>query len=46
MSRQLEPSDFRGPAILLSGTVDYEMYKDFRRQLAAAPTEGLVVVEL
>lgn len=37
---------FRNPAILLSGPVDYDMYKDFRRQLDQAPTEGVVVVEL
>jgi ATP-dependent protease ClpP protease subunit len=43
---RLTPDRFRQPAILLSGTVDYQMYADFRRQLAAAPAEGLVVVEL
>lgn len=42
----LNANDFRGPAILLSGTVDYAMYAHFRSQLEAAPTEGLVVVEL
>ncbi|MDB5693043.1 MAG: peptidase [Alphaproteobacteria bacterium] len=42
---RLTPDRFRQPAIMLSGTVDYEMYGDFRRQLDAAP-EGLVVVEL
>jgi ATP-dependent protease ClpP protease subunit len=42
----LSPIDFLNPAILLSGPVDYDMYKDFRRQLAQAPGEGLAVVEL
>ena len=45
-STPLAPSDFNVPAILLAGTVDYEMYKCFREQLALAPAEGLVVVEL
>lgn len=42
----LDASHFRAPAILLSGTVDYQMYERFRSQLDAAPGEGLVVVEL
>ena|SRR5579871_4371953 len=42
----LEARDFINPAILLSGTVDYDMYKSFREKLDAAPGEGLVVVEL
>jgi ATP-dependent protease ClpP protease subunit len=42
----LAANDFRNPPILLSGTVDYEMYANFRSQLAAAPTQGLVAVEL
>jgi ATP-dependent protease ClpP protease subunit len=42
----LEPSAFRAPAVLLSGTVDYAMYNSFRDQLARAPAEGLIVVEL
>jgi hypothetical protein len=37
---------FRAPAILLSGAVDYAMYANFRQQLDAAPSEGLIVVEL
>ena len=41
----LASSDFAAPAVLLSGPVDYDMYKDFRRQFDAA--EGaLTVVEL
>ena len=42
----LPPSAFRAPAVLLSGPVDYDMYKDFRRQFDAAPTDGIVVIEL
>lgn len=37
---------FRAPAVLLSGTVDYDMYKDFRRQLDGTSQQDLVVVEL
>jgi ATP-dependent protease ClpP protease subunit len=43
---RLQPIDFNRPAILLSGTVDYAMYNNFRAQLANAPMEGLVVVVL
>lgn len=46
MPTSLSPTDFRNPAVLLSGTVDYEMYNSFRSQLAAAPQKGLIVVEL
>jgi ATP-dependent protease ClpP protease subunit len=46
MAELLAAPAFRGPAILLSGAVDYAMYQDFRRQLDAAPHEGLAVVEL
>jgi hypothetical protein len=42
----LPPSTFRTPAVLLSGTVDYEMYSSFRDQLGRAPEKGIVVVEL
>jgi len=42
----LDPSMFRSPAVMLSGPVDYDMYARFREQLAAAPDEGLVVIEL
>ena len=42
----LQPAQFARPAILLSGGVDYAMYERFRSQLAAAPAEGLVVIEL
>lgn len=38
--------DFLNPAILLSGTVDYEMYGAFRDALSKAPESGVVVVEL
>jgi hypothetical protein len=42
----LTPADFRSPAILLSGTVDYAMYNSFREQLERAPSQGLIVLEL
>jgi len=42
----LSPDKFNNPAILLSGPVDQTMYGNFRGQLASAPAEGLVVVEL
>ena len=45
-AERLQPIDFRNPAVLLSGAVDYAMYERFRAQLGAAPGEGLVVVEL
>ncbi len=46
MTEPLQPSQFNAPAILLAGTVDYDMYNSFRAQLAAAPAEGLIIVEL
>ncbi|MCJ2123774.1 ClpP family protease [Methylobacterium sp. J-077] len=42
----LGPTAFRSPAVLLSGPVDYDMYKDFRRQFANAGERAIVVVEL
>jgi len=42
----LAAADFRAPAILLSGPVDYAMYAAFRDGLEKAPAKGLVVVEL
>jgi ATP-dependent protease ClpP protease subunit len=44
--RSLTTADFDTPRVLLAGTVDYEMYKTFREQLAQAPASGLVVIEL
>lgn len=38
--------DVRNPAILLSGTVDYQMYASFRQKLDAVAEQGLVVIEL
>ena len=38
--------DFRDPAILLAGAVDYDMYERFRQMLGNAPAEGRIVVEL
>lgn len=46
MNAPLQASQFRWPAILLAGEVDYNLYQRFRTQLVAAPREGLVVVEL
>lgn len=45
-STPLAPEAFRAPAILLSGPVDHDMYRDFRRQLDGAGERDLVVVEL
>lgn len=42
----LPPSAFRNPAVLLSGPVDHDMYRDFRSQFDAAADRDLVVVEL
>lgn len=46
----LTASDFQSPAILLSGPVDYDMYRDFRTKLeqalAATPGTGRIHVEL
>lgn len=44
--QSLTTADFDTPRVLLAGTVDYEMYKTFREQLAQAPSSGLVVIEL
>lgn len=43
---RLGASNFMNPSVLLSGTIDYAMYNNFRAQLATAPSEGLVVIEL
>jgi ATP-dependent protease ClpP protease subunit len=42
----MQAQDFKNPAILLSGTVDNEMYKQFRSQLEAASGRDLIVAEL
>jgi ATP-dependent protease ClpP protease subunit len=42
----LEAGAFRAPAVLLSGSVDYEMYNRFRDQLSRAPKNGIVAIEL
>jgi ATP-dependent protease ClpP protease subunit len=42
----LPASSFKKPSVLLSGTIDYAMYNNFRAQLDAAPVEGLIVIEL
>jgi ATP-dependent protease ClpP protease subunit len=46
MTETFDPGLFKAPAVLLSGPVDYEMYKCFREQLVAAPHKGAIVVEL
>lgn len=46
MSDALVSHEFRDPAVVLSGTVDYAMYKDFRNQIAQAPVSGLVIITL
>jgi ATP-dependent protease ClpP protease subunit len=42
----LKAEAFRSPAIILSGTVDDDMYKSFREQFVKAGDSELVVVEL
>jgi ATP-dependent protease ClpP protease subunit len=42
----LKAEAFRSPAIMLSGVVDYDMYKSFRQQFAKAADSELVVVEI
>ncbi len=42
----LTPADFDRPRILLAGPVDYDMYRQFRDQLAGASEQPLVVIEL
>ena len=42
----LGPKDFEFPSISLSGVVDHGMYLYFRSNLANAPQQGLVVVEI
>lgn len=42
----LPPEAFRQPAILLSGQVNEDMYARFRDQLAQAPQDGVVSLEL
>jgi ATP-dependent protease ClpP protease subunit len=46
LATPLTPVDFHRPAVLLSGTVDYAMYDNFRTQLASAEPAELVVVAL
>ena len=42
----LNAEAFRSPAIMLSGVVDYDMYKEFRKQFDKAADQKFVVVEL
>ena len=42
----LVAKDFKSPAIMLSGSVDYDMYKSFRKQFDEASEQPFVVVEL
>lgn len=46
MTQQLLPQDFREPAIVLSGPVDYDMYTAFRRGLENSANQNLVVITL
>ena len=46
MTKLLGAEDFRQPAIVLSGPVDYDMYAAFRRGLEQSPSKGLVVITL
>jgi len=46
LNRSLTAADFENPSILLSGSVDYAMYQDFRAKLDKSPKEGIVIVEL
>ena len=45
-ARALSPADFHNPSVLLSGPVDYDMYRSFRTAFDAAPRDELVVIEL
>jgi membrane-bound ClpP family serine protease len=45
-NRILAAAAFKNPAIALSGVVDYNMYKKFRRQFDNASERDLVVIEL
>lgn len=45
-TRPLTARDFQGPHVLLSGTVDQDMYTSFREQFDQAPQVGLCVIEL
>jgi ATP-dependent protease ClpP protease subunit len=46
LMKKLTAKDFGAPAILLSGPVDYDMYRTFRSQLDRADKDRLVVTEL
>jgi len=45
-SRTLAAAEFDTRRVLLAGPVNYDMYVQFRNQLAEAPPQGLVVIEL
>lgn len=42
----LQSADFRCPSVLLSGPVEYDMYRSFRKQLDEAPGSGVISIEL
>ena len=42
----LQAPDFKNPAVILSGVVDYEMYTKFRSQFDEASGKNLVVIEI
>lgn len=46
LNAALKAEDFRSPAVMLSGVVDYDMYRSFRQQLDQAGERTLVVCEL
>ncbi len=43
---KLTAASFTAPAVMLSGSVDYAMYKSFRSQFDSASERDLVVIEL
>ena len=45
-AQPLDPPMFQSPAVMLSGPVDYDMYRTFRDGLDGAADKQLVVVEL
>ncbi len=44
--KTLSAADFQSPAVMISGTVDYELYAKFRTQFDRALDQQVVVIEL